>query len=271
MTFSTWYSIGNSVFHRAHPAPKIVFTLVMWMSAFIIQFPIANFLQFLAIVIMIMVSKVPTRKLLGFTKVTVPIIVAYFVLWPFLFGEGPLLGSLSVPGTGLTISLYFLGILWGLIAAFRLATVFYSTFFLLATTSDSQVIDGLMSAKFPYVFGFVLMITVRFLATLISDIASIQEARRARGLPERIGLVGFIRNLLTILLPLVMVSMRRVQVLTDAIEVRAFSPGRERTLYNDFKMRPAHVLEIVGSITFLILVVYLRFGLGLLVTLPNRI
>ncbi len=271
MTFSTWYSIGNSAIHRWHPATKLLFTIVMWLTAFIIQQPILNALQFLILLGLISLARVPSAKVIGFTKVTSPIVLAYFLLWPFLFGGGPVLLSVILPGTMFEISVYEFGLVWGAIAAFRLATVFYSTFLLLATTSDSQVIQGLVSMKFPYIVAFVLMITTRFLATLMSDMSSIQEARRARGLSQRVGLSGFIRNLSSILIPLVMVSMRRVQILSDAIEVRAFATGRNRTSLNYVGLGSTQKVSILGIFSFFALVIYLRFGVGVIVTFPSRI
>lgn len=269
MSAYSWYSVQDSPIHKVSPLIKGAFTLSMWLIAVFFQHPFWNGLQVLLIVSLLALAKIPRKIFMAFAKPMAPIVTLYFILWPFLLKEGLTLFQANL---GLiSIQVTQLGIAWGLMAALRLAGIFLSTFLLLATTSETQLNSSLLNVGVPFPIVLTLTLSARFVTIALADITTIQEARRARGMPERVGIFGFIRNLLTLLIPLLLVSLKRVQTVTNAIEARAFSSTRKRTFFHETTITPSTILTITFIVLATAAIGILRLWYGEFAMIPSRV
>ena len=193
----------------------------------------------------------------AYLKVIVPIMLVFLVLFP-LFSRG---GTVFVMVGPVVIS--WVGVSGGIIAAARLGSLFLSTVgILLTTTRERDLIDGLMKGGLPFEVSFLMMITLRFISLSMSDLTTIREARRARAMPERENPVQLIRNLISIVIPLFVATIRRIQTSSNALEVKGFPPVTKRTGMRREKVSRTEVFYGVFFLALTIVLAAFRLEFG---------
>ncbi|MBQ7092604.1 MAG: energy-coupling factor transporter transmembrane protein EcfT, partial [Clostridia bacterium] len=84
---------------------------------------------------------------------------------------------------------------------------------------------------------------------------------QARGveMTDKEKLLKRIKNVTTILFPLIMTSMQKIEVISNAMELRSFGKEKKRTWYAARPFLPADYAVIAGSILVVLLSVGLTF------------
>lgn len=102
---------------------------------------------------------------------------------------------------------------------------------------------------YPNALSFTFTTAVRLVPTLAVDAQTVVDAQRSRGLElDKGNLLKRIRNYIPILIPLLLIAIRRSLELAEALESRGF-PGKEgRVSLFQLKLRLADVLIIVLSL-----------------------
>jgi energy-coupling factor transport system permease protein len=119
----------------------------------------------------------------------------------------------------------------------------------LATMSQQDLVAALRWFRVPYVLCFIIALSLRTIPMLERDVTLIRDAQRSRGIDlDRGGLVARARLLGTVVLPLMTVSIVRLEVLSRVIESRGVARRGPRSFY-----RPPHPtamdrLLMVGSV-----------------------
>jgi energy-coupling factor transport system permease protein len=117
----------------------------------------------------------------------------------------------------------------------RLMNLLVASAILMATTNPIEIGDILSMIKVPYYITFAFVIALRFVPVLARDVENIVAAQRSRGM--RIATDGFLKkakSLIPLLIPMIIISIRRSQQLSEALEVRAFGSGK-RSFYFSYK------------------------------------
>jgi energy-coupling factor transport system permease protein len=253
----SWYTAGDSLLHRASSLSKISFVFCLWIACFVFYSPFWNSLELLFIVAVVLSARIPLSSMKALIKIIVPIMVVFLILFPLVIHGGEIYFQYG------PIVISWLGISQGIIAAARLGSLFLSTIgILLTTTRERDLIDGLMKGGLPYGPSFMLMLTLRFISLSMTDLALIRESRRARGMPERENLIQLLRNLISIVIPLFLATIRRIQTSTNALEVKGFSPGSRRTNIRKGKISGREIFWGVFFLIVIALLVILRLELG---------
>jgi energy-coupling factor transport system permease protein len=112
-------------------------------------------------------------------------------------------------------------------------------------TSESELVEGMRKLRMPYVICFIFMLAIRFFPTLASDLTMIREAQMSRGTNfEKGSLLERGRKLAAVLIPLMVVSFKRVEVISTGLEARAFNPfGMSKRTY--FRQTPTRLRDII--------------------------
>jgi energy-coupling factor transport system permease protein len=106
------------------------------------------------------------------------------------------------------------------------------------TTSQRDLIRALVKMGLRFDFGLTLAISLRFLPTFGALIDSIKDAQRARGLElSKGGLLKRSRNYVAILVPTIVSALRTADMLSLALQSRAYGARSDRTYLRDLKMR----------------------------------
>jgi energy-coupling factor transport system permease protein len=257
------YVPKESPVYRLHPATKL-FMLVALSFCTLATHSYYFAVGFLALVLVIVVmAKIPWKSLRLYTLVIGWMLLMSFILYsiftPVTSGAVLLkLGPITIGQTNVLI--------W-LLVAVKWFAASYITAVLLVTTKQRDIILGLRTWKVPYIVCFIAASVLRQLAVVSVDFLTAMEAQMSRGLDFRKGnpltrLSRFVR----VGIPLLFVSFKRMEDMSNAMQSRAFTVTGKKTLYTVLPLRASDivVMLILGGMTALVVAnTYLNFRLPL--------
>jgi energy-coupling factor transport system permease protein len=127
-----------------------------------------------------------------------------------------------------------------------------------ASTDATEIGDLLDTLGFPPYISFSFVMALRFIPVLAEDAQNIIAAQESRGLElSKGGMFARIRNMIPILIPLVVLAIRRAQQLAEALESRAFGSGK-RTSYWEYRISRRDFVAVLYLILSLSLSLYLK-------------
>lgn len=111
---------------------------------------------------------------------------------------------------------------------------------------------------YPNALSFTFTTAVRLVPTLAVDAQTVVDAQRSRGLElDRGNLLRRVRNYIPILIPLLLIAIRRSLELAEALESRGF-PGKEgRTSLFQLKLKGSDFVVIGVSIAAIVLSIWI--------------
>ena len=116
----------------------------------------------------------------------------------------------------------------------------------LLTTNPSEFAASLNGIKVSYKASFALALTLRYFPDTIRNYNDISIAQQSRGLDlskkEKLG--TRIKNVMNICVPLIFSTMDRIDVISNAMDLRAFGKHKKRTWYAKKPMARADILCI---------------------------
>ena len=127
----------------------------------------------------------------------------------------------------------------------------------ISATDPSEFAASLNSIGVSYRVGYSVAIALRYIPDIQRDYHSISQAQQARGveLGKKEPLFTRLKNAAGILLPLILSSLARIDVISNAMELRGFGKNKKRTWYrrrpfarNDYLALALGVLLLAGSI-----------------------
>ena len=225
------FSSLKTPIHRLDPRAKFVLLVALVLPA----------LLFTSVYIMV-----------GLLVVQVPLLVAGHVTrrWLFSLKAGVLLSALIFVVNLLTSNL---GLAVALTLRFLVLLTTFSMFFMTTSPDDlGLAIDKVGFVRwlskrwlgYPNALSFTFTTAVRLVPTLAADAQTVVDAQRSRGLElDKGNLLKRVRNYVPILIPLLLIAIRRSLELAEALESRGF-PGKEGrvSLFELRFRRPDYVL-----------------------------
>ncbi len=104
----------------------------------------------------------------------------------------------------------------------------------ISTTNPSEFAASLNKIGVSYRVGYSVSLALRYIPDIQRDYHSISQAQQARGveLGKKVPLFARLKNSVSILLPLILSSLNRIDVITNAMELRGFGKNKKkRTWY----------------------------------------
>ncbi len=134
----------------------------------------------------------------------------------------------------------------------------FSTFFL--TTSPEDLTQSMVQLKIPYDYALTFNMAMRFVPTLSKEAQYIMDAQKSRGLEmEKGNLIAKIKNYIPVLIPLIISSFRRAELVADAMESRAFGASKKRTSIYVLRFGRRDILFVLLSTASFAAILSLRF------------
>lgn len=129
------------------------------------------------------------------------------------------------------------------------------------TTNPSEFASSLNSAKVPYKACTALSLTLRYFPDVQKDYSNISNAQQARGLDmsKKVKFSTRFKNTMKILIPLILSTMDRIELITNAMELRGYGKAKTRTWYTTRKLQRNDYLSIIFSVLVLLASLYIRF------------
>jgi energy-coupling factor transport system permease protein len=254
------YMPAQSFLHRLDPRAKLVVS-----SLFIISCFLVNAWTFLAVFLILEGIAIASTGLpvSFFLRNLRPVLFFVFLtvgLQVFFNHQGNIifeLGFLRVTDQGLSL---------GLFMAVRLVIVIIMSTLLTLTTKPSDLtlaLESLMkplkAVKFPVAeLALMISIALRFVPTLFEETHKILKSQASRGVDIKEGSIKEkISQLISLLVPLFILSFKRAEDLANAMEVRGYVPGRPRTSITQLHWTSTDtILMIFGMGLFALAIVF---------------
>lgn len=143
-------------------------------------------------------------------------------------------------------------------------TVIPAVFMFIVTTNPSEFAAALNRVGVSYKISYSVAIALRYIPDVQEDFAKIKHAKEARGveMSGKAKLMDRIRNVAAIIFPLIFSSMDRIDVVSNAMELRGFGKHKKRTWYMRRPLKRADYAVILGTLVFAAAALYITFSNG---------
>lgn len=282
------YYPTKSVVHRMDARAKLIFVIAyivllfliptvdsslkngVVLSEYIVRTTAAYILILLFLAFVILISKVPTLKVLKSIKAVIFLVVFTAIIMLLFYG-----GQAShVYWKAGIISVSLEGILSAVTMALRLFFLVLGPSLLTLTTTPVELTDGIERLLKPLEFikvpvhdiAIIMSIALRLIPTLIEETDKITNAQKARCADFESGnLLKRAKALIPVLVPLLISSFRRADELAYAMDSRCYrgAKGRTRMKVMKFGIRDLVGLLVMIVLFFVVLMfIYNYFGVA---------
>lgn len=240
------YLPGNSILHRLDPRTKILGLIVMLIMVFSYRSSAGAMAIALGTAIVVCLCgagrKIWVSELGRFKWMLV--LAAGLNL---LFNQGG--QPLSVAGLELPVT--FEAVKSSFTICLQLIEVITLSMALTFTTTPAELTKGFerLARPLKYLkvpvneFSLVMLLAMRFVPLLQQELRDVVDAQKARGVEFGQGtLIDRARELVAILAPVLMGTIRRADLLAVAMSARGFTPGQPRSEYKPLRFRRVDAL-----------------------------
>lgn len=127
----------------------------------------------------------------------------------------------------------------------------------LLTTNPSEFAASMNGVGVNYKAAFAVALTLRYFPDIQRTYTDISQAQQARGLElsNKEKITDRFKNSLLIVIPLIFSTLDRIELITNAMDLRGFGKDKKRTWYNTRSMTREDYLAIAVSVCLFILTV----------------
>ena len=143
-------------------------------------------------------------------------------------------------------------------------TVIPAVFMFIVTTNPSEFAASMNKVGIHYNIGYAVAIALRYIPDVQDDFTKIKHAQEARGIEmsRKASLTNRVKSMAAIIFPLVFSSMERIDVVSNAMELRGYGKHKKRTWYAEKKLKRNDYLTIAFSVLFTVVALIITFADG---------
>ena len=129
------------------------------------------------------------------------------------------------------------------------------------TTNPSEFAASLNRIGVSYKISYAVALALRYIPDIQREYRDISLAQQARGteMSKKASLVNRLKAASSILIPLILSSMERIETISNAMELRGFGKGAKRTWYSGRKFSKLDVISIVVCTVLMIVSLLITF------------
>ncbi len=129
------------------------------------------------------------------------------------------------------------------------------------TTNPSEFAASLNKIGIKYSVAYAVALALRYIPDIQKQYHEISQAGQARGIEmtKKASMTGRIKAAAGILIPLIMSSMERIDIISNAMELRGFGKEKKRTWYMGRPFKAADILAMAGCALLIALSVLLTY------------
>ena len=118
------------------------------------------------------------------------------------------------------------------------------------TTNPSEFAASLSRIGVSYRISYAVALALRYIPDIQREYRDISLAQQARGteMSKKASLVDRLKAASTILIPLILSSMERIETISNAMELRGFGKGKKRSWYSARRFRSVDIVFMVVSL-----------------------
>lgn len=261
------YIEKNSIFHRLDGSTKFLM-LIAW-TTFIFMFMDTRIFFVMAVLgfSMLLISKIPFKSI---RPLTIFVIIFSIVNSALLIIITPDYGSELSGQTTVLLNIFSMNITWetifyALTLSLKYISILPITLLFVFTTHPSRFASSLNRIGVSYRVAYAINIAFRYIPDVREELMYIMNAQEARGVAFRKGDASLrqrLKNYVTILIPLLISSLNRIEVVSNAMQLRGFGHEKKRTWYNRRKLTIYDAIFILLSVALVLLGIYLKGIVG---------
>jgi len=124
----------------------------------------------------------------------------------------------------------------------------------LLTTDPSELASSLNAIGVHYKIAFSFSLTLRYFPDIQRDYRDISQSQQARGLEmsNKAKIWDRFKRALSIILPLILSTLDRIETITNAMDLRGFGKYKKRTWYSKRKMDRGDAVALLISVVLLL-------------------
>ena len=217
---------GATLIHRLDPRTKLALLLTSFIMAVLPEQPAVAMLTAILVLAQVALAKA-WGEVYRCRWLLLALLVFSLTVWSLLAqGPTPLFWRVSRE------SLAF-----GAATFLKFGTMMVAGLVLLATTRVEELFLGLVRLRVPYPAAFAFALALRWLPEVYQTALRVKEAQEVRGLgvPEG-GPFTRLKRHLPLLVPIFLLTLRRTQTMSWALEARGFQAQRQRTYLLEIRM-----------------------------------
>lgn len=182
----------------------------------------------------------------------------------FLSSLGAIFFALQLQGPfviwAFNISIYEGGVTFALFLVTRIVILITLSSLLTLTTKPTELNNGLEEVMKPLKkfrvptseIAMMIAIALRFIPTLLDEANKIMKAQASRGVDFEEGtLRQKVTQIISLLIPMFIISFKRADELANAMEARGYAPGKDRTKYAVFSMKFSDYAVIIITLLWI--------------------
>lgn len=129
------------------------------------------------------------------------------------------------------------------------------------TTNPSEFAASLNKIGVSYSVAYSVALALRYIPDVQREYHEISQAQQARGIEmsKKASLINRLKGATAILIPLILSSMERIDIISNAMELRGFGKNKKRTWYRARDFKKADILSMIACVLLLILALFLNF------------
>lgn len=129
----------------------------------------------------------------------------------------------------------------------------------LLTTNPSEFAASLNKVGCHYKGSYAISLTLRYFPDMIRNYNDISLAQQSRGLDlsKKEKVMTRLKNIMNICIPLVFSTLDRIELISNAMDLRGFGKNKKRTWYVQKKMKKKDVISIIICGIIFLSVVYI--------------
>lgn len=253
----------EGLFHRMNALTKIIFLVLVISIAVISTKPEIIAVLVLVLFLLSALGKF-SKELLKQVPMLIFLSLGLLLLTILTMQSGDVIGYLipsAVPYIGGNIAITAGALNFAMILSLRFFAMLFAFQILILSTQPRDLVHALQTMRLPVDYTLMLLIAIRFIPSLQLEGKRIHEAQLARALNPGKGVIGKLKSLTPIMIPLVSNALGKANVLGLTIDLRGLRTMK-RTPLVEKEFCYADYMLISLLICSIAVIVYL-FGLGL--------
>ncbi|MEM3754782.1 MAG: energy-coupling factor transporter transmembrane component T [Candidatus Bathyarchaeia archaeon] len=260
MSFFSFYVQRKNFYSSLSPVTRIMIPLVLMIMPFFFRSIITCLVTLIIVFTILKIADVSVHAIKPFTSIFYVLIPMIMIAWIFFTHSGNIIFRFG------PILITDFGIFEGVLNILKLIVMVLSTALLFTTNSQRDIIAGLRKLKFPYSFCLMFALALRSLPTVYNDFQQVKSAQMSRGLElEKENVISRAIKFVSILIPMLIISIQKVEYLSMTLESRGLRLGRKvnRTFYKEPTLRIRDFILIYITFCLVALTLLLKYLIGL--------
>lgn len=142
---------------------------------------------------------------------------------------------------------------------FNLLIKYFSTIPLalifILTTNPSEFASSLNRIGISYRISYAVALALRYIPDVQNQFFAVRQSQQARGIEmsSKVGLLERVKRSAQVIMPLIFSSLERIEVISQAMELRRFGKGNKRTWYQARPFKKADLIALALTLIILLL------------------